>query len=64
MDIKLKDSKALNSIKNLPQSLEIATKLASDALLLQMYGTRSIPWRIWLNLLSPNPELWPHELTE
>lgn len=55
-------SKANHSIANLPQSLDIATNLSNDALLLPLFGTRSIPWRISLGILSPDPNTWPDQL--
>jgi hypothetical protein len=56
------ESKANHSIANLPQSLDIAINLSNDALLLPLFGTRSIPWRISLGILTPDPYTWPDQL--
>jgi hypothetical protein len=42
-----------SQLKELPNNIEKALNLCNDGLLLDMFGSRSLPWRIFLGLLSP-----------
>jgi hypothetical protein len=38
--------------------------LVHSGVLLEIYGSRSLPWRIYLGLLSENPRNWASELAK
>lgn len=38
--------------------------LVHSGVLLEIYGSRSLPWRIYLGLLSKNPSNWASELAK
>lgn len=46
----------------MPESVEKALNLCNDGLLLDIYGSRSVPWRIFLGLLNTDSTKWSKEL--
>ena len=50
------------TIENLPSGIQMSFEAASDGVLLETCGSRTLPWRIFLGLLSEDPCCWPEEL--
>ena len=54
--------KIVNStIEELPRAFDQAPQAASKGEILNTFGTRSLPWRIFLGLLSEDPLDWPED---
>ena len=45
-----------SSLENLKESIKKAHDLCNEGTLLQQWGSRSLPWRIFLGLLSSGTE--------